>query len=1032
MSELSIRRNRGYAVAQRQETGKGEKAAPSGKSQQASKVPGFTVSETLRQLMTRGSQTEGLLRESRRTLQAGEAALTEVQSRLGRIAELAQESAGGGEPDRAALQSELDQLRREIDRIMDGAVVDGARLFLDDGADLEGSLEALLYAVTGGASAPQDSTQPLPDWLTDGMAQNTFTPEQLLTALGLDKTASGEEILAAVKGASLEGGSAAGYLAALYLGAVIAGGESSGSVDLQQAAAGLRLLLDKVAEGMPPDQAIQLLTGGAFTSFADFQSQFTGGTAPGLQDFLVHLLLSDSAVLLPSPSLLPALEGLQGMNLELLMGLLDTTQSSQPGPDGAAQSVPTPLPAKGAAAGSTEGPAAEQSQAPAVSLELGGVRVSGQDLSGVSLRAASGELVIGGQADVTIQGQGEPAIVITGSGSVTLRNVQAAALTVDSPGASLLSAGESALELVRLRPGAALTLGGSGLLHIGALRAGQSNTLRLTGGAVAVGQRGAQGGQTMGALPLPVVMEAPASLAARPVGVYSPSGKPMEPFDIIWKTLLPGWSALTAVSVNGRQAHMSLLGGDYPALVRLWLEKGDGSQGYPAHALAFQGRDECGRPRTRYAYLRWNQRAGAFEETAMYPNPFTVTGGEPGLDWVYEEESHTLRILSGQVTALSGGTGTDANQVPFSGRVALADGIGAIGLTLDGVVCRVSQGQAFSLGRENDVSLILQRGSSNVFESGAGCAGISLGDGTSLCIDCVAAQSSRTPDGALTATGGDGGAGIGRDSDAGRDRTSRIVIRGGVITATGSGGGAGIGAGRRGWMGSITILGGTVTSTGGRGGGAGIGAALGAPAGDISIRGGRISAAAAYHAAAIGAAVQGESGDILIDGTARIVSAQGGNPGADIGACLFGGCGRVLLSGGADIGTAKLWTRTGLSLHMGEDAVTLPQFRLSSRALRLDSLSVATREYAQSAGVILDADRRWVSQIQSAYGALYGQLEQGFSQSCPTRGQTGPLRDNAAAGTLLRDTRKNILRQSAQAVDAYHKWGTEDVWQLLW
>ena len=119
----------------------------------------------------------------------------------------------------------------------------------------------------------------------------------------------------------------------------------------------------------------------------------------------------------------------------------------------------------------------------------------------------------------------------------------------------------------------------------------------------------------------------------------------------------------------------------------------------------------------------------------MYPNPFTVTGGEPGRDWAYDEASHTLHILTPQVTAISGGAGTDANQAPFSGRIALADSIGTMELTLGGVVCRVSSGRAFSLGRANDVTLLLQRGSSNHFESGAGCAGISLGDGTSLRID---------------------------------------------------------------------------------------------------------------------------------------------------------------------------------------------------------------------------------------------------------------------------------------------------------
>lgn len=409
----------------------------------------------------------------------------------------------------------------------------------------------------------------------------------------------------------------------------------------------------------------------------------------------------------------------------------------------------------------------------------------------------------------------------------------------------------------------------------------------------------------------------------------------------------------------------------------------------------------------------------------MYPNPFTVTGGESGRDWAYDEATHTLHILTSQVTAISGGAGTDANQAPFSGRIALADGIGSMELTLGGVVCRVSSGRAFHLGRANDVTLLLQSGTSNLFESGAGCAGISLGDGTSLRID---APGSRSIAGALTATGGAGGAGIGRDSSGSRDRTSRIVICGGVITATGTGGGAGIGAGKHGYMGPVTITGGMVTSTGGTGGGAGIGGALGAPAGDISIRGGTVSASAANHAAAIGAGILGASGDIRIDGTARIAKALGGDPGADIGACLFGGCGDVFISRGADIGSARLWDRPGISLQMGEDTVTLPQFRLSSRALQLNRLCVSTPEEARSARAVIEADRRWVSQIQTAYSALYNRLGQSFSilQSAE---EDAPVRDAASAGTLLRNTRQSILLQSSQAMSG--KRDTEDVRQLL-
>lgn len=534
----------------------------------------------------------------------------------------------------------------------------------------------------------------------------------------------------------------------------------------------------------------------------------------------------------------------------------------------------------------------------------------------------------------------------------------------------------------------------------------------------------------MGTLNVPVVVDGPVLLAARAAAVTSGAGKPMAPFDIVWRTLLPGWSAMTALSVDGRQGRALLLSGE-PA--RLWLEKGD--QGSPAvHTVILRGKDEAQRPKTRYAYLRWNEGAGAFEETVLYPNPFTVTGGEPGKDWIYEEETHTLRILTNQVTAVSGGAGTDANREPFSGRLALADGIGKLELTLGGVVCRVPEGGAFDLGRENDVTLLLRSGTENRFESGAGRAGISLGDGTSLLVDCPETrENSRNPAGTLTASGGEGGAGIGRNSGGGGDRTSRIRIRGGAVTAVGTGGGAGIGAGKRGAMGPVDILGGVVHATGESGGGAGIGGALGASVGDITIRGGQVTALAVGHAAAIGAGVQGTCGDILITGRARIEKALGGDPGADIGACLFGSCGKVQISDGADIGKARLWTRSGVPLQMGAETVTLPQFRLSSRALGLDRLSVATKEAAKAAQAVVERDRRWVAQIQNAYNVLYHRLERSWNGLLGVQQYLsgGPVRDEAAAGTLLEDARRSISRPSSQAMRTHGKRGKDDVRRLF-
>ena len=1016
MGELTICRNRGFTPPQFQTVGKTAKQSGVSQSQQGVKSAADTISDTLRQLMARVSQAEGRTRESRRTLQGGESVLTEVDSGLDRLEDLLRRSAGRS--DRAPLQAELEGLLEDIDRIIGSATAGGKPLFLDGDMGLTGEAAALLSSLMGEMAAKGEGE--LPDWLTLGITQAIPSADQILAELGLDKTASAEEILAALQNHPPERCPVTGTLASLYLGAVISGCDLSQGLDPQKALEGLRQLLYKIGEGVPLDEAIETLTGGEFTSLDDFQAQFMGGSAPGLKDFLVNLLLADGGSLLfPNSPLLALLAGLEGSNLELLMGLLTTSQG--PG-------APLEQPA---AAGAGEGEGVETASPSNAVMELKQAQVTGQDLSGVSFQAEKGVLTVGGTADVAIQGMGEApgalTVLITGSGTVTIQNLDAAKLIVDTAMAQLLTAGGNRLAEVLLKEGSSLTLGGGGLLRLGLLQANDSNTLRLTGGAVAVEEPGEGEGSPSKPLAIPVLLEGAASFAARAGNVHAPNGVALEPLDVVWKALLPGWKSVSAIAIDGRQTKLALLNGDP---MRLWLEKGDPSHGAPIHTLMFRGKDGSGRLQSRYAYLRWSQYANAFEPVSLYPNPFTITGGEDGRDWVYEEETHTLRILSNQVTAISGGAGTDANQSPFSGRIALADQIGRLKLALNGVVCRVSSGRAFDLGRENKVALILENGTRNFFESGSGCAGISLGEGTSLSIDCEDPHDS----GALTATGGAGGAGIGRDSGGGRDQASQITIYGGAITASGSGGGAGIGAGKHGFMGSITIIGGVVDSTGGKGGGAGIGGALGAAVGDITIHGGSVTAVALHHAAAIGAGVQGECGNILITGTARILRAAGG-PGGDIGSCLFGGCGRVLVSGGADIGEAKLSTQTGIPLDMGEDTVTLPQFQLSAKALRLDGMDLATPEGVQFAQSVLDADRRWISQIRGVYNMLYSQLEQNYNslntvqQYISVKGG-GPVRDTATASTLLEDMRRSII-QSPQALLTHGRHELEDIQHLL-
>ncbi len=1046
MGELSIQGER-PSVPRYEKAGRVEKRPEAGRIQnKAAKPEQSPVSESLRRLIARLDQDPDRSREGRRMLRTGQGALAEIGDSLSRMAALARKAAGGGAADRAALQSELEGLCDEIDRVLKSASYGDVPLFQETGGDGEGltrELDALLRAfLTGPAAADQaagDKTavQTVPKWLMDGISQ-TFSREELLSALGLDGSATPAQLLAAVGKGGLGDSPAANYLAVLYLGAVIAGGGvPPKDADTAAAMDGIQRLLEKVAGGASIDEAIRELTNGSFTGLLDFETQFTGGTARGLADFLSSLLLSGGGLSALSMTDAALLSGLGGSGLDLLLAALTSAQSPNAPAFSAPEAPPSPLPFR----------------------QFGAFQVAGQDLSGVSFDPSSGVLTLNGPGDAIIRGaaqtgqaestgQAGPVIVLNGSGTATLQTVSASALVVGSSSARILIAGENALGEVRLSPGVSLLLDGNGLLETGRIQGDRSNRVTLTGGALSVdGGRGDLG-------QIAVLMEPAALLAARAQAVSSPSGQPAEPFDLILKALVPGWNAVTGLSVDGRPLGTVLWRGDGEALpARLWLARGDPSaHGYPVHTVVIEGRDRLDEAKLRYAWLRWDEREGRFAEVSMYPDPFTVTGGVEGEDWTYEEGTRTLRILTDQVTGLSGGSGIDAEQQPFYGTVTLSSHLGEIALTLGGVDCRTALGRACDLGRDNDVTLFLARGTENVFLSGSGCAGVSLGDGTSLTIDKAAPPDNEDepdpdggqedgaasdlesesetgpqareflPVGTLLAAGRNGGAGIGRDSGGSWDRVSRITIRGGSITAAGGGGGAGIGAGKHGFMGPISITGGKIAATGGGGGGAGIGGALGAPAGDITIRGGLISAAAAYHAAAIGAGVEGECGDILIGGTARILKAQGGTPEAGIGSCPFGKCGEIRISAGADIGAASVrpWKPEGVPLKTGGETVIFPRFVFTPRMFRLRDLDLSSRRSARTAEQRADAAGRHISLLQETYDALYRRLESDFDRLRDAQARSGssqaPIRDADTAGQQLTGARRAILQKPSQAV----------------
>ena len=685
----------------------------------------------------RANQAEAKMQGARQALQAGEAALREVLDGVKQMEDLAGKAAVEESPDREALGEELSKLKQELMRIMGG-----------------GALGNGLLSIEG--SSGQSGINELPMWLLWGIS-NSPDPDQLLAALGLDKSASGSEIMAAIKNLPLDD-PGAGYLAAVYLGAVIAGGGSD-KLDPETAAQGLLRLLEAMQNGLSSDEAVSELTDGLFESLEDFQRQFLDGLAPGMEAFFSNLLLGGSFSL---PDLMDLLSGGGTGDVDLLMTLLAALD--------AAEGMPLEPGSEGA-----ETVQDQSAQQAPQSQNMGGTMAEGRDLSGVSYDAETRTVTIGGNETVALRGQDVEALDLTGQGQVELEGAGAKQVAVNSPQAQLHTGGETHMQELSFGEKTALTLSGTGLTHIGGIKGGPDSVLHLKEGAFVLERQDVEP-------PVRVVIDGAVVLQApRESHVFNALGEELEPYDLMWKTMFPGWSSIEGMTIDGRHAQMALLRNAQPDIARLWLLKGDPSQGYPAHLIALEGRGMSGELRTRYVYLQWSRMQRKFIPISMFPNPFTVTGGEEDIDWRYEEDSRTLRVLTGNVTGLTGGTGTDAGDRPFSGRLALADGIGRVELTLDGEMCSVPSGRACSLGGGNRVTLLLKRGTESVFESGAGCAGISLGDGTSLSIDQTGPNSQ--PEGSLTAKGGAASPGIGRDRGRGGGQSVSIIIRGGRVTA---------------------------------------------------------------------------------------------------------------------------------------------------------------------------------------------------------------------------------------------------------
>jgi len=157
--------------------------------------------------------------------------------------------------------------------------------------------------------------------------------------------------------------------------------------------------------------------------------------------------------------------------------------------------------------------------------------------------------------------------------------------------------------------------------------------------------------------------------------------------------------------------------------------------------------------------------------------------------------------------------------------------------------------------------------------------------------------------GTVTATGGDGGAGIG-GGDAGNGGT--VTISGGKVTAIGGSRGAGIGGGSNGEGGTVLISGGEVRAEG-RSSAAGIGGGRSGDGGKVTISGGVVEAIGDGDAAGIGGGTGfgggGDGGVVIITG--GTVEARTGTDGPGIGrGDRSSGRWDVSISGGSVTATA--------------------------------------------------------------------------------------------------------------------------------
>ncbi len=252
---------------------------------------------------------------------------------------------------------------------------------------------------------------------------------------------------------------------------------------------------------------------------------------------------------------------------------------------------------------------------------------------------------------------------------------------------------------------------------------------------------------------------------------------------------------------------------------------------------------------------------------------------------------------------LAGGTGAKGSTVIIDGDGELEVHGGSVGTNSGGAAI----GNAYRMGSTN--SNIIINGGTITARGGFAAAAIGAAYNSNL--------------GDITINGGDinavaktHGAGIGGGWQP--SNIGDITITGGTIFASGVEHGTGIGGGCQGDVGNITISGkDTVVTAIGGNDGAAIGASWNGDAGTITIEDGTITATGGRQGAGIGSGYQGRGGDIIINGGTII--AKGATDAAGIGS------GRAASNTGIYINGGTITATGGLTNGGGNIGGYLPQ-----------------------------------------------------------------------------------------------------------